>query len=51
MVPEMNNGMLVKILRAELCVDATGFNKIAGQPFAIRELLKEIHRRLEEGKP
>lgn len=47
MVPEMNNGMLVKILRSELCIEAIGFNKIAGQPFAVRELREEIERRLD----
>lgn len=46
MVPEMNNGMLDKVLRAEYGVDARGFNKIAGQPFRIRELAEEIDRRL-----
>jgi 2-oxoglutarate ferredoxin oxidoreductase subunit alpha len=45
-VPEMNNGMLVKVLRAEYLVDAQGFNKISGQPFKIAELEAEIHRML-----
>ena len=47
MVPEMNDGQLNKLLRAELMVDAKGFNKIAGQPFRIAELTEEITRRLE----
>ncbi|MBX3246441.1 MAG: 2-oxoacid:acceptor oxidoreductase subunit alpha [Myxococcales bacterium] len=46
MVPEMNNGQLDRLLRAELLVDARGFNKIAGQPFRIAELAAEIERRL-----
>lgn len=46
MVPEMNNGQLVKLLRAELLVDAQGFEKITGQPFRIAELVSEIERRL-----
>ena len=45
-VPEMNNGMLVKVLRAEYLVDAQGFNKISGQPFKITEIEAEIHRML-----
>ena len=45
-VPEMNNGMLVKVLRAEYLVDAQGFNKISGQPFKIAEIEAEIHRML-----
>ena len=49
MVPEMNNGMLVKILRSEYLLPAEGFNKISGQPFKVRELESEIAARLERG--
>ncbi|MBK9754705.1 MAG: 2-oxoacid:acceptor oxidoreductase subunit alpha [Nannocystis sp.] len=45
-VPEMNNGMLVKVLRAEYLVDAKGLNKIAGQPFKIAEIEAEIRTQL-----
>lgn len=38
LVPEMNTGMLVKIVRAEFLVDAIGINKVQGQPFKITEL-------------
>ena len=47
LVPEMNNGMLVKILRSEYLVDARGMNKIAGQPFKIAEIEAEIRAQLE----
>jgi 2-oxoglutarate ferredoxin oxidoreductase subunit alpha len=46
MVPELNNGQLDKLLRAELLVDAQGFDRIAGQPFRIAELVEEIEARL-----
>ena len=46
-VPEMNNGQLCRVLRAELDVDARGFDKIAGQPFQIAELVDELDRRLQ----
>ena len=49
-VPEMNNGMLVKLLRAEFLVPAEGFNKISGQPFKVREIEDEIDRRLSGSK-
>ena len=45
-VPEMNNGMLVKVLRAEYLVDAKGLNKISGQPFKIAEIEAEIRKQL-----
>ncbi len=48
LVPEMNLGQLVKVLRAEYLVDAVGFNKIQGLPFKVSELTARIHRMLEE---
>ncbi|MEZ4429842.1 MAG: 2-oxoacid:acceptor oxidoreductase subunit alpha [Nannocystaceae bacterium] len=46
MVPEMNNGMLVKVLRAEYLVPAEGLNKIAGQPFKVSEIEAAIRQNL-----
>jgi 2-oxoglutarate ferredoxin oxidoreductase subunit alpha len=46
-VPEMNNGMLVKMLRSEFLVDAIGVNKIAGQPFKVAEIEDAIASALE----
>ena len=45
-VPEMNNGMLVKILRGEYLADAKGINKISGQPFKVAEIVSAIHDHL-----
>ena len=47
MVPEMNNGQLVTVLRAEYLVPAEGFNQISGQPFKVSDLEAEIRSRLE----
>jgi 2-oxoglutarate/2-oxoacid ferredoxin oxidoreductase subunit alpha len=46
LVPELNMGQLVKILRAEFLVDAVGMNKIQGRPFKISELVTRIQRLL-----
>jgi 2-oxoglutarate ferredoxin oxidoreductase subunit alpha len=46
-VPEMNNGMLSKMLRSEFLVDAVGVNKIAGQPFKVSEIEAAIDSQLE----
>lgn len=46
LIPEMNNGMLIKILRAEFLVDAKGLNKIAGQPFKVSEIEAAIRSHL-----
>jgi len=47
LVPELNLGQLVKILRAEYLVDAIGMNKIQGRPFKISELTTRIQRLLD----
>ncbi len=41
-VPELNNGQLVNILRAEFLVDAKPLNKIKGVPFEAREIIAEM---------
>lgn len=42
LVPELNLGQLVKILRAEFLVDAKGFNKTTGKPFLVGEIRDKI---------
>ena len=39
LVPEINLGQLVKIVRAEYLVDAIGFNKMLGRPFKVSEIV------------
>lgn len=43
LVPEMNTGQLLRLLRSDFLIDAEGFNKVAGQPFKIGEILAAIH--------
>jgi len=38
LVPEMNNGQLVRLLRDKYLAPAIGFNKIQGLPFTVNEL-------------
>ena len=45
-VPELNSGQLCNILRAKYLVDAQGYNKVKGRPFAVQELVTEIRRQL-----
>ncbi|HXJ34438.1 MAG TPA: 2-oxoacid:acceptor oxidoreductase subunit alpha [Candidatus Eisenbacteria bacterium] len=39
LVPEMNLGQLVRLIRADYLVDAIGFNKVQGRPFKVSELV------------
>jgi 2-oxoglutarate ferredoxin oxidoreductase subunit alpha len=45
-VPEMNLGQLVKIIRAEFLVDADSVTKVEGLPFFADELEREILERM-----
>jgi 2-oxoglutarate ferredoxin oxidoreductase subunit alpha len=47
LVPEMNNGQLVNILRAAYLVPAEGLNQINGKPFKIATIEAAIRERLE----
>lgn len=47
LVPEMNMGQLLRLLRAEYLVDAVGLNKIQGRPFKVSEITARIARMLE----
>jgi 2-oxoglutarate ferredoxin oxidoreductase subunit alpha len=46
LVPELNTGQLVRLLRAEFLVPAEGYSKVQGLPLSIAELEREIERRL-----
>ncbi len=46
LVPELNNGQLVKIIRDQYFVDAKAYNKIMGIPFTKAELVEEIGKLL-----
>ncbi|HEY5393066.1 MAG TPA: 2-oxoacid:acceptor oxidoreductase subunit alpha [Hanamia sp.] len=46
LVPELNNGQLVKIIRDQYLVDAKGLNKIMGIPFTKIEIVEEIKKML-----
>jgi len=42
LIPELNAGQLRLLVRAEYLVDATGLNKISGQPFKTDEIERHI---------
>ena len=46
MVPEMNNGQLVHVLRDKYLVDAESITQITGQPFKVSTLESEIRSRV-----
>ena len=46
LVPEINLGQLVKLIRAEFLVDAAGYHRVSGQPFRSDELAEAIETML-----
>ncbi|HTO10632.1 MAG TPA: 2-oxoacid:acceptor oxidoreductase subunit alpha [Candidatus Binatia bacterium] len=42
LVPEINSGQLVRVLRAEYLVDAVGFNRVRGLPLASEDIYDAI---------
>ena len=42
LIPEMNLGQLLKLIRAEFLVDAIGYNRVRGAPFKASELADAI---------
>ena len=46
LIPEINNGQLIKIIRDVYFVDAIGYNKIMGIPMTKTELVEEIRKYL-----
>ncbi len=50
LVPELNNGQLVKLLRAEYVVDAESLTRVTGQPFRIAALVEAVEERLQRSE-
>ena len=48
LIPEINNGQLIKIIRDQYLVDAKAYNKIMGVPITKTELLGKIKELLAE---
>lgn len=48
LVPEMNKGQLVRLLRSEYLVPAQGLSKVTGRPFGVGELRTAISGLMED---
>jgi 2-oxoglutarate/2-oxoacid ferredoxin oxidoreductase subunit alpha len=49
LVPEVNLGQLVMLIRARFLVDAVGYGRVRGRPFRIAEIVEEAERVLDGG--
>jgi len=50
LIPEMNMGQLLHVMRANYLIDASGLYKVEGKPFMVKEIEAEITRLLSDGK-
>ena len=48
LIPELNSGQLLQLIRATYLIDAIGLNKVQGQPFHVFELHTKIDEILKE---
>lgn len=51
LVPELNNGQLLRVLRDRYARSLVGLNKIQGQPFEAREIEDKVHTLLASRRP
>ena len=48
LIPEMNMGQLLTVLRAKYLLPAKGLHKMQGKPFKVSEISNAIHKALNE---
>ncbi len=47
LIPEINLGQLRLLIRARYLIDASGLNKVSGQPFKVVEIIESIEKEME----
>lgn len=47
LVPELNHGQLLMLIRSRYLVDAIGFNKMQGKPFTVKEIKAKVNELLK----
>jgi len=50
LIPEVNLGQLLMLIRARYLVDAIGYDRVRGKPFRIAEIIEEAERVLDEDR-
>lgn len=49
LIPEMNLGQLLMLVRARYLIDAVGLNQVTGRPFKIRDIEEQINAMVRSG--
>jgi 2-oxoglutarate ferredoxin oxidoreductase subunit alpha len=50
LIPEVNLGQLLMLVRAKYLIDAVGYDRVRGKPFRIAEIVEEAERMLAENQ-
>jgi 2-oxoglutarate ferredoxin oxidoreductase subunit alpha len=50
LIPELNTGQLLQLVRSRYLIDAMGYNKVQGRPFTVEEIQDRIEKLLEVAK-
>jgi len=50
LIPEMNDGQLIHLIRSKYLVDAKGLNKIKGVPFTANEISSAVKSEIANAK-
>ncbi|HEX5451018.1 MAG TPA: hypothetical protein VFW86_01395, partial [Candidatus Limnocylindrales bacterium] len=50
LVPEVNLGQLLLLIRARFLIDAVGYNRVRGKPFRIAEIEAEAERVMSQDR-
>jgi 2-oxoglutarate ferredoxin oxidoreductase subunit alpha len=48
LIPEMNTGQFIRMVRSEFLLDAESLTKVSGQPFKISEIVDAIQRKYKD---
>ena len=44
LVPEINMGQLIKLIRSEYLVDAKGLNQVTGKPISGKRIIENVNK-------
>ena len=50
LIPEMNFGQLLMLIRSKFLVDSKGLNKVQGKQFTVKEIYSAINELLDKNK-
>ena len=47
LIPEVNSGQLIKLIRSEFLIDAEGLNIVSGEPYRKSQIIEKVEEILQ----